>query len=164
MKKVLKIAVWSAFVFYCLALIYIFVIKRLNNPTGHYGNIKEFFVFSNFIPLKTVYDYIEKIINNRINLDTAIVNLVGNLIVFLPMGCFLPFMFEKMRRFKKTILLVLGIVLFIELAQIILGLGSFDIDDIIFNVGGAMIGYALACIPFIKQLYNNIFPFNTSVK
>jgi len=148
-KKTLKIIAWSAFVFYCLALIYIFIIQRINFYSGHY-KLEDFFVHSNFVPFKTLYDYIVRIANDSIKLDIVIVNLVGNLIVFLPMGCFLPCLFQKMQNFKGTILLVLGIVLSIELGQILFGLGSFDVDDVIFNVGGAMIGYGVMCIPTVK--------------
>ncbi|MBP3314965.1 MAG: VanZ family protein, partial [Clostridia bacterium] len=104
-----------------------------------------------------VYEYIEKIINNRINVDTAITNLIGNIIVFLPMGAFLPCLFQKMRSFKKTVLTVFFIVLGIELLEIILAMGTFDIDDFIFNLGGAMIGYAVMLIPVFQKIRNSIF-------
>ena len=151
MKKTLKIIAWSAFVFYCLTLSYIFIIQRINFYSGYY-KLDELLIHSNLIPFKTVYDYAVRIANDSINLDIAIKNLVGNLIVFLPMGCFLPCLFQKMRSFKNTALLVLGIVLCIEFSQILFGIGSFDIDDIIFNVGGGMIGYAIMCIPAVKTL------------
>ena len=163
MKKVLKIAVWSAFVFYCLVLLYIFILDRISHIRA-YESIRDFLLRVNLIPFRTVYEYIDKIINNRINVDTAITNLIGNIIVFLPMGAFLPCLFHKMRSFKKTILTVFFIVLGIELLEIILAMGAFDIDDFIFNLGGAMIGYALVCIPFIKQICNNIFPSNISIE
>ncbi len=157
MKKTLKTIAWSAFGFYCLALIYIFIIERINRYSGVY-KLEEFFLYSNFIPFKTVYDYIVRIANDSINLDIAVKNLVGNLIVFLPMGCFLPCLFEKMRSFKNTALCVLAIVLCIELGQILFGVGSFDIDDIIFNVGGGMIGYAIMCIPAVDKLREKWLP------
>ena len=100
MKKALKIIVWSAFVFYCLALLYIFVFDRISHIRP-YESIREFLLRVNLIPFRTVYEYFDKIINNRINVDTAIANLIGNIIVFLPMGAFLPFIFPKIRSFKK---------------------------------------------------------------
>ena len=163
MKKALKIIVWSAFVFYCLALLYIFVLDRISHIRP-YESIRDFLLRVNLIPFRTVYEYIDKIINNRINVDTAITNLIGNIIVFLPMGAFLPCLFQKMRSFKKTVLTVFFIVLGIELLEIILAMGTFDIDDFIFNLGGAMIGYAFVCIPFVKQICSNIFPSNTSIE
>ena len=152
MKKALKIIVWSAFGFYCLVLLYIFILTRINTHIRPYESMRELLLRINLIPFKTVYEYIDKIINNRINIDTAITNLVGNMIVFLPMGVFLPCLFQKMRSFKKTVLTVFFIVLGIELLEIIFAMGAFDIDDFIFNIGGAMIGYALICIPLVKKI------------
>ena len=156
MKKALKIIVWSAFVFYCLVLLYIFVLDRISHIRP-YESIREFLLRVNLIPFKTVYEYFEKIINNRINVDTAITNIIGNIIVFLPMGAFLPCLFQKMRSFKKTVLTVFFIVLGIELIEIILAMGAFDIDDFIFNLGGAMIGYAVMLIPVFQKIRNSIF-------
>ena len=156
MKKVLKIIVWSAFVFYCLILLYIFVLDRISHIRP-YESIREFLLRVNLIPFRTVYEYIDKILNNRINVDTAITNLIGNIIVFLPMGAFLPCLFQKMRSFKKTVFTVFFIVLGIELIEIILAMGAFDIDDFIFNLGGAMIGYAVMCIPIFQKIRNCIF-------
>ena len=152
MKKALQITVWSAFVFYCLVLLYIFILTRINTHIRPYESIGDFLSRINLIPFGTVYEYIDKIINNRINVDTAITNLVGNMIVFLPMGTFLPCLFRKMRSFRKTVLTVFFIVLGIELIEIILAMGAFDIDDFIFNLGGAMIGYTIVCIPFVKKM------------
>ena len=155
MKKALKIIVWSAFVFYCLVLVYIFILDRISHIQP-YESISEFLLRVNLIPFRTVYEYIDKIINNRINVDTAVTNLIGNIFVFLPMGAFLPCLFQKMRSFKKTVLTVFLIVLGIELLEISLAMGTFDIDDFIFNLGGAMIGYALVCIPFVRKIIHFI--------
>jgi len=156
MKKVFKIAIWSAFVFYCLALLYIFILTRINTHIRPYESISDFLLRINLIPFRTVYEYIAKIINNQINVDTAILNLIGNIVVFLPMGAFLPCLFHKMRSFKKTIVTVFFIVLGIELIEIALAMGAFDIDDFIFNLGGAMIGYAVVGIPFVKKIMHLI--------
>ena len=157
MRKILGVCVWSLFVFYCIALFFIFIISRINTHIQPYENISNVLARINLIPFKTVYEYIDKIINNRINVDTAIANLVGNVVVFLPMGAFLPYLFQRMRSFKKTILTIFLIVLGIELLEIIFAMGAFDIDDFIFNIGGAMIGYSITLIPFIAKLRDRIF-------
>ena len=48
--------------------------------------------------------------------------------------------------------MVLAIVVLVEIAQVVLRVGSIDIDDVIFNVGGAMLGYGLIKIPPINKL------------
>lgn len=157
MRRTIKVCVWSLFVIYCIVLLYVFILTRINTHIHPYENVSDFLVRINLIPFRTVYEYIDKIINNRINIDTAIANLIGNIIVFLPMGAFLPFIFQKIRSFKKTILTIFLIVLGIELIEIIFAMGAFDIDDFIFNLGGAMIGYSITLIPFVAKLRNRIF-------
>ena len=157
MRRTIKVCVWSLFVIYCIVLLYVFILTRINTHTHPYENVSDFLVRINLIPFRTVYEYIDKIINNRINVDTAIANLIGNIIVFLPMGAFLPFIFQKIRSFKKTILTIFLIVLGIELTEIIFAMGAFDIDDFIFNLGGAMIGYSITLIPFVAKIRNRIF-------
>ena len=69
------------------------------------------------------------------------------------MGAFLPCVSKKLNRFWKVVLCVLGMVVFVEVAQGILRVGSVDVDDVIFNVGGAMIGYGMIAIPFVHKLF-----------
>lgn len=72
------------------------------------------------------------------------------------MGMALPCLFKKLNRFWKVILTVLGIVVLVEIVQGILRVGSIDIDDVIFNVVGAMIGYWVIIMPPVKKLLTKI--------
>ena len=67
----------------------------------------------------------------------------------MPMGALLPCIICKLDRFRKVTLTVLGMVVMVEIVQGILRVGSVDIDDVLFNVVGAMIGYGLIRLPFI---------------
>jgi glycopeptide antibiotics resistance protein len=70
-------------------------------------------------------------------------NLVGNIIVFIPWGACLPILFEKIKSLIGTLKGTLLFVIAIEVAQLITTLGSFDVDDIILNTLGAIIGYLI---------------------
>lgn len=68
--------------------------------------------------------------------------LVGNIAMFMPLGFFLPFVTERLN--KKDIFKVALIVpLIVELLQLIVG-RSFDIDDLICNFLGIVIGFLIA--------------------
>ena len=67
----------------------------------------------------------------------------------MPMGALLPCIICKLDRFRKVTLTVLGMVVMVEIVQGILRVGSVDIDDVLFNVVGAMIEYGLIRLPFI---------------
>lgn len=114
-------------------------------------SIPEFFkAFSNFIPFKTIIEYIRRYGEGYQSL--SFMNLAGNLFLFTPMGMALPCLFKKLARFWKVTLVVLGMVVLMETMQVLLRVGSMDIDDVIFNVSGAMIGYGLIKIPPINKL------------
>lgn len=68
--------------------------------------------------------------------------LVGNLLMFIPMGFFLVFVHPKIH--SKDILKVAAIIpVTVEIIQPIVG-RSFDVDDLILNFIGIMIGYFAA--------------------
>ena len=148
MKKIVRPILWAVFGLYCLVLIYILFLNR--GSRSHYSYAQYFQAFTNFIPLKTIVEYIQRYSDGYWRLST--VNLLGNLALFVPMGMAFPCVSKKLNRFWKVVLCVLGMVIMVEVMQGILRVGSIDIDDVIFNVSGAMIGYGIIKIPFINKL------------
>lgn len=73
----------------------------------------------------------------------SLINLGGNVIMFIPLGFFLPRVFPKFQKLWRTILLTVLIITVVELAQLFTLLGVCDIDDLILNVTGAAIGYGI---------------------
>lgn len=111
----------------------------------------------NLIPLKTILDFIQKATRHEINLDIVISNLAGNVIMFLPMSFFLPILFGNKNSYKRYFLISLGIIISVELMQLLLGTGSLDIDDVILNSFGVILGimlYRLKLVQFVlKKMY-----------
>lgn len=65
--------------------------------------------------------------------------LIGNIAMFLPMGFFLPFVTEKINR-KSIFIAATTVPFIIELLQMVFG-RSFDIDDLICNFIGIVVGF-----------------------
>lgn len=83
-----------------------------------------------------------------------IVNLVGNLIIFAPLGILLPSLFKIMQKpIVYTFFVAITIVLS-EFLQFYLSVGVCDIDDFILNFTGAMIVYGIYKIPVINRLWH----------
>lgn len=126
---------------YCFLLIEILVLKelpliRVGHMMFNFGGTQE--GQSNFIPLKTIIPYLK----GRNGLLIAGINIVGNIVALIPLGFIIPFVIPKMN-WKKTILLGLLAGLLIEITQAILHIGTFDIDDVILNGLGVVIGFRL---------------------
>lgn len=78
----------------------------------------------------------------------AIVNLFGNVVVFMPFGFFLPFHVRKLRNGLVVACLTFLFSLLIETTQLIFRIGVFDVDDLLLNTIGGILGYAVFRIGF----------------
>ncbi len=74
-----------------------------------------------------------------------LINVLGNVVVFSPIGLFLPLLWERRWRWWKMLLLGGAVSLSIEVTQLFVG-RSFDVDDIILNALGVLLGYWLYLI------------------
>ena len=105
---------------------------------------------SNFIPFKTIASYIKGFFSNTVSGYIANNNLMGNLVLFMPMGLFLPALF-KSSRLKHCLIVLIGLIL-IEVLQLITGCGVFDIDDIILNFAGFFMVYCIMRAKFMEKI------------
>ena len=96
----------------------------------------------NLEPFHTIRLFL-KVLNNQTYSSTAFINLGGNVILFVPLGFFLPRVFPCLQKYWKAILATVLIITAVELTQLFTLLGSCDIDDLILNVIGATLGYGL---------------------
>lgn len=91
---------------------------------------------ANFVPFKTIRMYI--VYAHKLN---SFENLVGNILIFVPFGFGLPYVFKQGRHFGIMLLNAFVFVLGIEVFQLFSAFGAFDVDDIILNCLGAVWGY-----------------------
>lgn len=96
---------------------------------------------SNLIPFGNTYDYI--LGTDKFNIDIVINNTLGNILIFIPLGIFLPILFKKYRTFTQVLMSSMIISLTIEVLQFSLQIGQFDIDDVILNTVGGAVGYLI---------------------
>jgi len=66
-------------------------------------------------------------------------NVVGNIVIFIPLGTYLSLL-KNDKRVITNLLLIFIVSLFVEIIQGLLGIGASDIDDIILNCLGGLIG------------------------
>jgi glycopeptide antibiotics resistance protein len=122
-------------------------------PLGFHYEYDNLFRSTNFVPLATI-------INNISQIGTAydgdvffmisliVKNVGGNILLLMPLGFFAPIVWNKAKGFKAVTLLGLVMSITIELLQLLESFGGgwgrvTDIDDVICNVVGAIIGYLI---------------------
>ncbi len=97
----------------------------------------------NLIPFKTIFQFIfgsSDIYSGKAWILNRIVNMIGNIILFFPVGLFLPLVNERFKSFKKTCLFGITVIFLVEIIQYLTG-RSADIDDLILNMTGLIAGY-----------------------
>ena len=114
-------------------------------------------VGNNFIPFKEIMRY-------KSTSGLFYRNVIGNILLFLPFGYLITDMVQsKANKCNPFITLILTSItsISIELIQLFIG-RSFDIDDIILNIFGGLLGYIIykllhLLLKLIRKKYDNIF-------
>ncbi len=140
MKKYKREILWSAFALYCVFLLWILFFSREAERIPLKDYLSE---YTSLLPFRTTAKYIRYVWLRRDlqSLALALLNIGGNLILFFPMGFFLPMLFPRMKRPAHLFCHITAAIVSAELAQALLRLGVFDIDDILYNFIGAYWGY-----------------------
>ena len=73
----------------------------------------------------------------------AVINLGGNIIMFIPLGFLLPRVFSKCTSLSRVLLVTAVIITVVEIIQLFTLVGSCDIDDLILNVFGSGLGFGI---------------------
>ena len=110
----------------------------------------------NFVPFKTITTYVSAIFTGNMNVDIPIRNLIGNVFLFFPMGIYLPYFNQKLRNLKTYASFMAIFIIIIEILQLFTRVGSFDIDDFILNMLGAVIGYAVWKTKFVQTIQRSL--------
>ncbi|MDQ0352505.1 glycopeptide antibiotics resistance protein [Alkalibacillus filiformis] len=95
----------------------------------------------NIVPFSSISNYFANF--THYNFNTWFYNTLGNIIMFIPLGVLIPIVYDRSKRLYQVVLLSFLISLIIEGMQFVTGLGVFDIDDIILNTIGGVIGFTI---------------------
>lgn len=132
-KAVMKLL----FIIYMCVLMYVVFFAEAMGRTSQDGYVY------NLTPLKEIKRFMKYIWDNDALGSVARLNIFGNIIAFIPFGIYLPYTSESKLGFISTFLYTFSLSLTIELVQLITKVGSCDVDDIILNSLGGVIGYIL---------------------
>ena len=135
-----ELLLWT-FMIYILILFQIVTAQDINSMTGN-----------NFLPFKEIFRY-------KLGGRLFVRNIIGNVLLFIPYG-FFSTMYTGNKKLRYATILVFVASLCIEITQLSIG-RIFDIDDIILNVLGGLIGYYLyTSIDRIGDINPKIFKSN----
>lgn len=90
----------------------------------------------NIIPFRTIGQFL---VQGAMDPGRLMENIGGNILIFIPMGLFVAFVARRWL-FWGQIAVVLGVSVFFEVSQYVFALGSSDIDDVLLNITGGVLG------------------------
>jgi glycopeptide antibiotics resistance protein len=93
----------------------------------------------NIIPFGTIISYLRF----SGGMSIILTNIAGNIAAFVPMGFLLPAVSGRFARFSRAILAICAASAAIELVQYAACVGVSDIDDVILNVLGGILGHLI---------------------
>lgn len=107
---------------------------------------------TNFVPFRTIKRYIRR----SLGWGLVMINIVGNIVMFLPWGLGLPLLWKRYQNALKMTLMSFALPFGIEFIQLFIG-RSVDVDDVILNFTGGMLGWLLylavtRLFPKLKEL------------
>lgn len=146
-RKYSRAILWALFALYGAAMLYLLFFQRAGRASGLpylqllHNNL-------NLVPLKTIRQLATVMSGGTQRYSDylvrfSVINLFGNVLVFIPLGLFLPCLRPGLRSFPRFLAGVAAVIVVIELIQLFTLLGSCDIDDLILNLPGAAVGYGI---------------------
>lgn len=163
----------SSIIFFLCMLVYLFVYKKIMHGKKMI-NYKKAIIFSIFVAYiylvlnTTLFANFRDLGVSGINLElfnsyrkvfrrfsNSIVwrDIILNIFMFVPFGFLLPLMNKFFHKPYITWVLSLLFTQSIEIAQLIIKVGAFDVDDIFNNFLGSVIGYLLA-MSLLSSIFN----------
>lgn len=125
------------FVLYIIFLVYFLIISdwygRDQSMEGYRYNLVPFQEINRFWHYREMLGW------------RGMANLLGNILLFIPFGFFLP-MASKYKSFFLTAFFSFGFSLLVESFQLISKVGIFDVDDLLLNALGGILGYLIYMI------------------
>lgn len=97
----------------------------------------------NLIPFRSMSPYLKNITETF-----AFKNIIANILVFIPLGFFISN--KNPKNVFKALIICLGVILSIELIQLFFKIGFFDVDDIILNFIGSLLGVFISL--FVRKM------------
>ena len=128
---------------YCILMAWLlFGRSRFSVENGYWNTLSQHLSLT---PLHTIRLFINVLVGDYGEgvRRSAIVNLFGNVLMFLPLGFLPPLLWKPFQKFWKMLLWGGLIIIGVELIQLFALVGNCDVDDLLLNLVGIALGYGL---------------------
>ena len=122
-------------ILFVLYIIFVFYFLLISEIYGRIDKMQEYhYNLVLFREIKRFWNYRE-----QLGMFATATNLLGNVLIFLPFGFFMA-MASRYRSFLNTLIYSFALSLTIELSQLFMKVVCFDVDDLLLNTIGGILG------------------------
>jgi len=125
---------WVAFIIYLIGLSYFLFFSE------QYGRRIEYEEYRyNLVLFRQIMGFVRSY--NQFNFKYIFINIFGNILIFTPFGFGIPILIRNADRFIRVLAATLLFSLLIETIQLTYKVGCFDVDDLLLNTVGGVLGF-----------------------
>lgn len=144
-----RAAVWL------LLAVYLVAVAFVTLKPNHHGDgwVDGFGYEPNLVPFAKISEMVASGIRYGMPFEYIVVPVLGNVAMTVPFGLLVPMLVPRLRSLGKVAAVTVCYSALIELSQLVVGLVAFgllyrtvDVDDVILNTVGGIIGYGLFCL------------------
>ena len=147
-KKLARRGIKVIFYLYIIGIFYFVLLsERYGRDTGYDTSHVNLVLFKE---INRFWTY-----RHLLSTEAVVTNLFGNIFAFSPFGFMIPIVINKKKAFFRAVFATSFFSLVIETSQLIMKVGGFDVDDLLMNTVGGLIGYMIyRVVVAVYDLYN----------
>ena len=135
-KKLARRGIKVIFYLYVIGIFYFVLLsERYGRDTGYDTSHVNLVLFKE---INRFWTY-----RHLLSTEAVVTNLFGNIFAFSPFGFMIPIVINKKKAFFRAVFATSFFSLVIETSQLIMKVGVFDVDDLLMNTVGGLIGYMI---------------------
>ncbi len=151
------------------SLLLLYAYRKMKHKKIHWDKMLFFSVFIVYVIGIVQIAYFSREPGSRSSIDLTLFDTWGdypqsrayvieNVIMFIPLGILVPAIWDKMRIFYRCLILAVISTVSIETMQLLTQRGYCQLDDVVMNTLGAIIGYIIFLVIYriVKGIHNKV--------
>ena len=133
-RKIIRVISRFCFVIYMIVLVYFLLLS------DGFGRMEGYSRYQyNLIPFQEIIRFIKY--HAYLDFSIVVINLLGNVVAFMPFGALIRWVIDRKTKWFQATGYTFLFSLCVELLQLVAKVGVFDVDDLILNTLGGLIGF-----------------------
>ena len=122
------------FIIYMALLVYFLLLS------DGFGRIEGYSQYRyNLVPFQEIIRFVKY--REYIDFTSVVINLIGNVVAFMPFGALIRWVLDRKTRWYQAVGYTFLFSLCVELLQLVARVGVFDVDDLLLNTLGGLLGF-----------------------